>query len=91
MQAATASSLLRFSFNVQGGRHDNTFINCPGSSSDRRIADMAVQFRLGIFSKRNYRINCRGTFSPVFDGPAINLNHFAEAVAYILQPLQILV
>jgi hypothetical protein len=76
MQVTTASYLLRFSFNVRGGRHDNTFINCPRSSVGRRIADVAVQFRLGLFSKWNYRINCGGTFNPVFDGPAINLNHF---------------
>jgi hypothetical protein len=75
MQVTTASSFLRFSFNLQGGRHDNTIINCPGSSAGRRIADMAVQFGLGLFPKRDYRINCRCTVNPVFDGPVINLNH----------------
>jgi hypothetical protein len=74
MQVTTASYLPRFSFNFRGGRHDNIIINCPRSSGDRRIADMAVQFWLGLFPQWNYRISCGCAANPVFNGPAINLN-----------------
>lgn len=75
MQVTTASYLPRFSFNLRGGRHDNIITNCPRSSGDRRTTDMAVQFWLGLFPKRNCRISCRRAINPVLNGPAINLNH----------------
>jgi hypothetical protein len=74
MQVTTASYLRRFSFNFRGGRHDNIIINCPRSSVDRRTADMAVQFWLGLFPKRNYRISRRCADNPVFNGTVINLD-----------------
>lgn len=89
MQVTTASSLLRFSFNFRGGRHDNIIINCPRSSVDRRITDMAIQLWLGLLPKRDYRFNCRCVVSPISDGAAINLNICVRRLRDILQPLQI--